>query len=124
MSTTRDALRAELLKTRPPASKLITFFGQQIEIKQLTLEAVLDVGANPDQRGLINVLLQYAYIPGTNEKIFEEGDIETLKQLPFGGDFVTLTDAISELTNLNFPTPGDASKQTASSAGPSPSPTT
>jgi len=124
MSTTRDALRAELLKTRPPTSKLITFFGQQIEIKQLTLEAVLDVGANPDQRGLINVLLQYAYVPGTNEKIFEEGDIDSLKQLPFGGDFVALTDAITELTSLNFPTPGDASKQTASSAGPSPSPTT
>src|SRR6516165_9567080 len=108
MSTERDRIRAELLKTRPVKSKVIEFFGQQIEIKQLTLGAVIDARTMfDDQQGaLINILLRYAYVPGTEELLFEDTDGDSLRALPFGGDFVSLTNAITELTNLTFPTPG------------------
>src|SRR5215472_7787465 len=119
MSTERDRLRAELLKTRPVSSKIVTFFGQKIEIKQLTLAAVIDARKDYDdqQAALINILLRYAYVPGTNELIFEDTDAESLLALPFGGDFVELTNAISELTSLSFPTPGGDSKSTELSPG-------
>jgi hypothetical protein len=119
MSEARDRLRAEILKTRKPTSKIITFFGQQIEIKQLTLGAVLDAKTETDnQAAMVNILLKYAYVPGTPELVFEDGDADSLKALPFGGDFVGLTAAITELTNLSFPTPGDGSNSTAASPGP------
>jgi hypothetical protein len=120
MSTERDRIRAELLKSRPVKSKVIEFFGQQIEIKQLTLGAVINARTElEDQQGaLISILLKYAYVPGTEELLFEDTDADSLKALPFGGDFVSLTNAITELTNLTFPTPGGDSKSTESSPGP------
>lgn len=120
MSTERDRIRAELLKTRPVKSKIIDFFGQQIEIKQLTLGAVIDARTQLDdtQGALIGILLKYAYVPGTEELLFEDTDADSLRALPFGGDFINLTNAITELTNLTFPTPGGDSKAKESSPGP------
>jgi hypothetical protein len=122
MSSARDALRGELLKSRAPTSKVITFFGQQIELKQLRLGDVLSARDETDRtKALCDMLIKYAYVPGTDESIFEDGDLESLKQLPFGGDFVALAEAIKDLSSVNFldqkpssPTTQSGSSSTAS----------
>lgn len=124
MTTERDRIRAEILKSRPPQSKIITFFGEQIEIKQLTLGAILDAGKEEDTQGaLISTLVKYAFIPGTDIRVFDPEDLESLKALPFGGDFVGLADAIQELTKVSFPMPGGDSNSKGSSPGATASPT-
>lgn len=103
MSEVRDALRAKLLQTRKPSSKVFTFFGEKLELRQMTVADVMKT--NPDeneQHRLIGILIQYAYVPDTDEKVFEEGDSDVLLSQPFGQDFVNLSEALSELTSVNF----------------------
>ena len=51
---------------------------------------------------MINTLVGYAYIPGTDEKIFEDADAASLKQLPFGADLQRIMKALETLTEVNF----------------------
>jgi hypothetical protein len=119
MSTARDLLRAKLLQTRLPTSRTVDFFGSQIEIKQPTLGAILDARKEANSEGaIINTLVMYAYVPGTSELVFEEADTEALKAMPFGADFIRVTDALQELTSVNFLQPKPNSGETDSSGGP------
>lgn len=101
--TTRTELRARIFAAENTTRKKIklTFFNAEIELRQPTAGDILRYMEN-DARSLnlISVLLDYAYVPGTNEKVFEEGDVETLKQLPFNEDMQQVTKAIEQFTNV------------------------
>lgn len=100
---TRDELRAKVLATKLPKTKLVTFFGAEIELRQPKLRDILKAQENPDrQASVIQTLVQYAYVPGTDERLFEETDEEALKEQPFGEDFVAISQALAELTQVNF----------------------
>lgn len=117
MSTLRDELRAKLLATREPTSEVIDFFGGQIELRQPTLADILKATASKDQNAaVINTLVNYAYVPGTDERIFEDTDAASLLSLPFGGDFMRVSQALERLTQVNF-----LDRSTASVPTPSPS---
>jgi hypothetical protein len=123
MSELRDKLRAKVLATRTPTTKIIKFFGENIEIRQPNLAAILEARDSTERESaLINILMMYAYVPGTDEKIFEEADKDSLLALPFGGDFVALTEAMQELTNVNFldrePISGTTESGSSSSESP------
>lgn len=99
----RDRIRAATLKSRLPKSKQIMFFGELIEIRQPRLADVMKAqDADSREDGVIHTLINNAYVPGTNDRVYEDADIETLKQLPFGGDFVAVAEALQELTSVNF----------------------
>lgn len=103
MSDARNQLRAKLLQTRVPKKKLITFFGEQIELRQPSLGDILDVRDEEDRsKAMIRTLVQYAYVPGTDERVFEDGDEDSLRAQPWGADFNVLAEAIKDLTNVNF----------------------
>jgi hypothetical protein len=109
-SDARDRIRAgiansERAKTR---SKVIDFFGQSIEIRQPTLGFIIDrrVNVNEDgteeqQTSSVTMLIENAYVPGTDELVFGLGDTDWLKQLPFGDDIQRLITTITELTTVN-----------------------
>ena len=46
------------------------------------------------------MLTDYAYVPGTNEKVFEVEDIDSLKNLPFGAEFTRLMDKVNALLGI------------------------
>lgn len=103
MSTIRDELRAKLLATKRPKTIPVEFFGEKIELRQPTLGDILKARDNEDRTAaVVNILVSYAYIPGTDEKIFESGDSESLLAMPFGGDFIEVTKALETLTAVNF----------------------
>ena len=119
----RDLLRAQILASKTPKSKVITFFGGQIEIRQPKLSDILEARAETDQNArVINILLMYAYVPGTSQKVFEEGDKAALLEMPFGGDFIAVTDALEELSSVNFLEQKSKSGQTGSDSSSSGSP--
>lgn len=101
--TSRDAIRARIFASRKPASKIITFFGEEIEFRQSTFGEILAAkeSASPES-AVIGALVSQAFIPGTNEHVFEEGDAEALKAQPFGDDFIRVAKTIEELTQVNF----------------------
>jgi hypothetical protein len=100
---TLDELRTSLFNGVKPDSRIITFFGQQIELRQPTVGEVEDQNRDTtNQRGAADMLVRYAYMPGTNTKIFSIHDVDSLRQLPWGPDFTALTRAIADLSGIQI----------------------
>lgn len=101
---TRDELRAAILgKEHKPAFKIVKFFGADIEVRQPQLGTILDAQDNPDrQAGILGMIIERCFVPGTNEKVFEPEDLDVLRSKPFGKDFTDINDAIEELSGVNF----------------------
>lgn len=100
----RSALRNAILGTQHSfRAKTISFFGEEIELRQSTLKDVLDAQDTEDRKSaMVGMLVRYAYVPGTNEKVFEEEDADAIMQLPFGPDFTAVNEAIAEITGVNI----------------------
>lgn len=99
----RNTLRGKIFKSVPVRKKLITFNGVEIELRQPKLGDILDAQSETDRtRGVIDTLIKHAYVPGTDERVFEEADTETLRNMPFGQDFIGVNTALEELTEVNF----------------------
>ena len=101
---TRDEIRAALVgkrhegKTRP-----ITLFGVDVELRQPTFKSIMEARTEDDQgRRAVDMIIKYAYVPGTDERIFEEGDVPMIEEWPFGEDLVNLQNAIVEMTGIDL----------------------
>jgi hypothetical protein len=115
MTTARDELRQRILASRKPKSELVSFFGDSIELRQPTLHDILKIRqASEDERNaaIINTLVDYAYVPGTDEKLFEEADADAFLAMPFGADFQRVTEVLSKLTDIDFKASDATSKPT------------
>lgn len=101
---TRDTLRGNIFNNAKPQSKLVTFFDTEIELRQPSVEEIESMNSeNGEQRtSLVDMLIRYAFVPGTNDKMFESGDRETLRSMPFGGDMSGVTRAVSELSGIDI----------------------
>lgn len=100
----RDKIRKAILNAKPK-SKIVTVFGVEVEIRQAKVGAVLK-DSNTDEKmdratAFVNLLIQFCYEPGTNNRVFDETDIETLKELPLGSELTALQTAVNELMGLN-----------------------
>jgi hypothetical protein len=101
--TTRDDLRNAILNSDQATvqTQVITFFGQQIELRQPTVGQIEKQANNGGNSTLSNMLIEYAYVPGTNDKVFEDTDADTLKGLPFNQDVQAATAAVTKLTGID-----------------------
>jgi len=100
---TRDQLRSGLLGNNIKAkSKVITVFGFEMELKQPTFGDIMDARQIEDTKvQAAHLIINYAYIPGTNERIFEEGDMDAILGWPFSADLMLLQQTIGDLSSLN-----------------------
>ena len=101
---TRDQVRAQLIgKKHKPKSTLITLFGVEVELRQPTLAAILNAREEEsEQKRTTDVFLNYAFVPGTDEKVFEEGDRDTILNWPFTEELVEVQIAIARLTGIDL----------------------
>ncbi len=101
---TRDELRAALIgKTHKGDTKLITLFGVEIELHQPTLSKILEAREEDDEKTrTANIFITYAFVPGTNERIFEDTDRSTILEWPFNKDLIAVQEAIVELTGIDL----------------------
>ena len=51
---------------------------------------------------VVDTLVKHAYVPGTDELVFDSADAEAFKQMPFGADFLRVSKALEELSDVNF----------------------
>ena len=102
--TARDALRGKLLGSAPKAErKLITLFGHEIELRQPTLQAILEAqDIEEETERSVHMIIEYSYVPGTAERLFESTDKDVILQWPFGDDLLTLQLTIAELTGVDI----------------------
>lgn len=99
----KSSIRAQIFKTHKPKSKVLMFFGAEIELRQPKLKDIISARENPDrQAAVVQALVDYAYVPGSDEKVFTFEDQDQLLELPFGGEFVEVSKALEELTDINF----------------------
>ena len=107
----RDQTRATIFANAKPKSVVVEFFGTEIELRQPTLGAVLDLrsvrqaaadeGKPIDTKeAAVDNMLRYCYVPGTNEPVFEEADRDSLLRLPFGEDYTRITRALQDITGI------------------------
>ncbi len=97
-------LRERIFESAKPKSKVIEFFGQKVELRQPSTKRVLELRRldvdNPGQAAA-EMVINYVYIPGTKDLVFESTDIDLILGMPFGEDMSRMNQAIAELTNIN-----------------------
>lgn len=109
----RNDLRAAIFadKNKVAAKKVISLFGAEVEIRQPTLAQITKLGkasaANDKIPPIVRIMIEYMYVPGTDDKIFEIADAEQLASMPSGKWLSDLNAAIEELTGVDV---GEAEK--------------
>lgn len=91
--STRDALRAKVFSsenTRFKREKL-NFKGSELELQQPNLEQVAELWAQPNgTTRAIFALVKLGFIPGTDERLFEDEDFDNLIAMPYGPEMTRL----------------------------------
>ncbi len=104
----RDQLRSALLSNQKPDSVLMTLFGQEIELMQPSLGAILSAREELDTKvSAAKMIITYACVPGTTNRIFEDGDIPQILKWPFGTELLAVQQAIAGLTGVDLDDIGD-----------------
>lgn len=103
----RNQIRAAIFDSEntKPKHEPLTFFGQKIEIRQPDLDTILTFSnsAGDDRKHMmVSMIVMWAFVPGTDERVFEETDQDQLLKLPFGPDFAALNKAIQNLTDVTL----------------------
>ena len=94
---TRDDIRSKIFSARPKSVLLEDFFGTTIELRQPALQQALQFREGETSEQIYNMLLDYAFVPETDEKVFEPADVDSLRTLPFGPEMTNLIMKITEL---------------------------
>jgi len=101
---TRDEMRTKLLGRHQIDAKLITVFGVSVELRAPTLDEIVgnekDVEKDSKQRAT-EMIIKYSYVPGTNERVFEDTDHAAILQWPFCKDLLDLQRAINVMAGLD-----------------------
>lgn len=100
----RDDIRKKIFafESRQPDTKVIEFFGTEVEVRQPSLKDLLasQSAKTPEQDRIIQMIIDYTFRPGTDERIFEIADKDSLLAMPYGEDMNRMSRALNELTAL------------------------
>lgn len=98
--STRDDIRTQTLQTRTQMRIAVMLNGASVEMIQPRLDWV--VNRDPDKSiNIVDYLIEFARVPGTDEAVFEEADRAVLMQLPFDNDMKEVVKAINSLTGVD-----------------------
>ena len=104
-SEERQSLRSQLFSSTNKrfASREVDLFGTTVEVRQPSVGQILRAqDAKDSKNALIRIMVDYCYVPGTGEKVFEKGDEEEIMSWPVGKWFTDVNNAISELTDISI----------------------
>lgn len=100
----RDNLRAAIFsgKNKSRNSVKINIFETEVEVRQPTLAQIVNLTKDDGTSPIIKALIEYCYVPGTNDKVFENGDVDSLLGLPTGQWLTDLNEAITKLSGVDI----------------------
>ncbi len=99
---TKEEFRKSLFAGKKLKRKKIKIRGVPVEIQQPTIRQILrqrDSENTEDQ--LVDMLVEYCFIPGTDQKAFESTDKGDILEWPVEAWFTDFNDAVSKLTEIN-----------------------
>ena len=104
MALSRDEIRKALVGNTPLAEQRdVTIFDIPLVIRQPSLRDIMRARSEDDEaKRMADIIIRYVYIPGGDERAFEEGDAEMIMRWPWGEDLSVLQDAIMDLSGLNI----------------------
>lgn len=98
----RDDLRQKLFSAKKFRSKTVNLFGDKVEIRQPSVGQILKARDSADSKeALIGILVDYCFVPGTTDKVFEKADTGAIMEWPVGKWFTDVNNAIVELTDID-----------------------
>ena len=103
----RDDIRKAILNSKPKTA-LVKVFGQEVEIRQARVGEVLEDNEEIDGKkvdratAFAHLLVRFCYVPGTNDRVFEDTDVDALKSIPLGAELQELQSAINSLMGLDI----------------------
>lgn len=115
----RDVIRAKVFAHKELKSELVTAFGAEIEVRQPSLGTMMRLQKQSDTtdpveyaKAIVRSIATYCYVPGTNELVFNEADIELLEGLPFDDNIGIINDAVARLTGTDVESAAKNSEKT------------
>ena len=101
-SEKRNTIRSAIFSAKPE-KKLVNFFGQEVEVRTSSLKEILEVQENEDRKeAIVQIMIRYCYVPGTEEHVFEIADKDSILKLPAGKWLTDMNKAVTELTDINI----------------------
>ncbi len=102
----RDNIRSKIFSgaNKHRKSKVIDFMGEDVEVRQPTVKQVQDLAKEArkeDSDAVLLSIMEYCYVPGTDEKVFDAADKDELLGLPVGDWLNNLNKAIEEMTGVD-----------------------
>lgn len=86
-------------------SEIVEFFGEKIEIRQSTVGRMFDSRKQLEGEDVahgIFILMNYAYVPGTDIPVFDEADADQILSLPFGEDMSRVFAAFNKINGMDI----------------------
>lgn len=102
--TSRDLLRSKIFSGNKPEEVTFEFMGGEITMRQMTIGDILQIQEiGGGREGLTYTLINHCYVPGTNERVFEDSDKDNLLALPADNDSLeALNSAVAKLTGIDI----------------------
>lgn len=98
----RDELRKAIFSEKVESEVVELPNGQQIEVRDSSAGDMIDAVEVKDLKArMVRMLIMCCYVPGTDEKVFEDADKDSLMSLPSGGTYRKLIEAISKRANID-----------------------
>jgi len=110
----RNRIREAFFNSKPK-SEIVELFGQKVEFRQAPLTDTVRSTISPDDPeqakdpawSIASMIVKFAYVPHTDIKVFDPGDIPELVKAPFSEELQTISKIISRLVGVDV---GDALK--------------
>jgi hypothetical protein len=101
LKLSRNEMRDKIFATKNTTLKSQTYWFNGIEVEFRQPSTVGFMEARDDgQNQLINLMIRNSYIPGTNDRVFEEADAETLSNMPMTKDMIEVIRIMNEVMDL------------------------
>ena len=101
-TSSRDAIRAAVFSSANFSREKIKMFGMEVEIRQPSVKEVIDLAdAEANRERLTNLIINHTYVPGTEEKVFEKADFDSVLNMPSGDWMLNFQNAFARLSGTD-----------------------
>lgn len=98
----RDAIRTGFFANKTARKTLTLSSGLKIEVRQPTVGEQLAYGQMDDtSTRILRLFVDHVFVPDTEDKVFEEADVEALKSQPSAGDYSDILEALTSVMNVS-----------------------
>ena len=103
-NTPPGPLAAAFFEAARPKSKVVTVYGLEIEVRQPTIGQLTELTEGSEASNIdigMTQIIKYCFVPGTDEPVFKETDLERLKASAASNEMTLLQREITGFFDLD-----------------------